>query len=506
MILSSQTLHPILPHQSPHSPRPILSSSKPIKNNKTPTPSSSEFATLLRSCIETRSLQQGKALHSRIIEAGFGRNRDLLPRLLKLYFTCNRASDARKLFDEIPHRNRNVYIYTSMVSGYLENQMFDEAFDGFFEMLEYGVKPDSFTFSALMKACVQLGSLDLVVQLHCMIVKLGYGPSDLSVANSLINAYGCFEKFESFCRIFEDMPMRDVVSWTSMIQACNRSKRHGESMELLSKMQFEEGLKPNALTVVSVLPACAFFASLKKGQAIHAFVMRNGLKSNAVVAAALISMYSQCGKPDDALVVFDALEGARNVVVWTSMIEGLSMNGRFDEALRLFEAMQVKPNRITLVVVLSACSHGGLLEEGRRIFDSMNEKFGIEPRMEHYACVVDMLGRAGRFDEAEDFIECMKVRPNGSVYGALLGACQVHRNVKLGERVAHKLFELELNNAGNYVMLSNLYASTGRWEEVGRLRAAMIDRGLFKSPGCSWLEMRDKVFVFGADERADLDC
>ncbi|KAK1291624.1 putative pentatricopeptide repeat-containing protein [Acorus calamus] len=197
-----------------------------------------------------------------------------------------------------------------------------------------------------------------------MIVKLGYGPSDLSVANSLINAYGFFEKFESFSRIFNDMPMRDVVSWTSMIQACNQSKRHGESMELLSKMQFEEGLKPNALTVVSVLPACAFFASLKKGQAIHAFVMRNGLNSNVVVVAALISMYSQCGEPGNALVVFNALEGARNVVVWTSMIEGLSMNGRFDEAMRLFEAMQVKPNRITLVAVLSACSHGGLLVEG----------------------------------------------------------------------------------------------------------------------------------------------
>lgn len=391
-----------------------------------------------------------------------------------------------------------------MISGYIENGLPGDVIGIFLEMLELGVKPDGFTFSSLLKACSNLGFPPLVTQLHSMIVKCGYG-SFLSVENSLIHLYGslCMDA-ESARRVFDRMSCRDVVSWTSIIRACCSLEKYGESMELFSRMQFDEDIKPNELTVVSVLPACGFFSSLRRGQAFHAYIIRNGFSMNVIVSASLVSMYSHCGHPDDAFLVFDSLK-ERNIVLWTSMIEGYSINGRFDSALELFHVMQdngIEPNYVTLVVILSACSHGGLIDDGWEIFNSLRDKFGIEPRAEHYACVVDMLGRAGQLDEAEKFINTMSLKPNGSIFGSLLGACGVYGNVDLGERLASRLFELEPNNAANYVMLSNIYAAVERWDDVGRMRQLMAVKGLSKDPGCSWIETKNKVYVFGAHDRS----
>ncbi|KAJ8619359.1 hypothetical protein MRB53_027888 [Persea americana] len=507
------SLHPTLPllhHSNSSYPSLPSHSIKPLKT-KTPEalkkPSSipsTELVLLLQSCIETKSYQQGKSIHSQILKLGFERNRDLLPKLIKLYSVCGRISIARNLFDRIPNRNLNVFVWTSLISGYIENGLLGNVIGIFLEMLELGVKPDGFTFSSLLKACSNLGFPPLVTQLHSMIVKCGCG-SFLSVENSLIHLYGslCVD-VESAHRVFDRMSCRDVVSWTSIIRACCSLEKYGESMELFSRMQFDEDIKPNELTVVSVLPACGFFSSLRRGQAFHAYIIRNGFSMNVIVGASLVSMYSHCGHPDDAFLVFDSLK-ERNIVLWTSMIEGYSVNGRFDSALELFHVMQdngIEPNYVTLIVILSACSHGGLIDDGWEIFNSLRDKFGIEPRAEHYACVVDMLGRAGQLDEAEKFINTMSLKPNGSIFGSLLGACGVYGNVDLGERLASRLFELEPNNAANYVMLSNIYAAVERWDDVGRMRQLMAVKGLSKDPGCSWIETKNKVYVFGAHDRS----
>lgn len=390
-----------------------------------------------------------------------------------------------------------------MISAYVKHGSWSESLQLFVEMIESGVKPDSYTFSSLLKASAEMGLPGLTDQLHSMSAKCGFRTS-LSVENSLINAYGSSADTCRARKVFDRMCVRDVVSWSSMIRACSISHKHADSMELFFRMQYEEGLKPNEVTIVSLLPACGFFSCLRRGKAVHGYATRNGSESNLIVGSALVTMYSRCGSPYDAFKVFSSLEEG-NVILWTSMIEGFSVNGRPDLALRLFRRMQsrgLKPNYITLVVILSACSHVGLVDEGLEIFETMLEKFGIRPRVEHYACVVDMLGRGGRLDEAEKFIEGMKIRPTGSVFGSLLGACQVHSNLELGERLAYKLFELEPCNAANYVILSNIYASAGRWDDAGRVRKLMGLRGLSKESGCSWIEIKEKVHVFEAHDRS----
>ncbi|XP_073108406.1 pentatricopeptide repeat-containing protein At2g01510, mitochondrial-like [Elaeis guineensis] len=485
---------------SPHSH--LNANSRNARHKNCPPITSAEFSVLLQSCIDAPSFDEGKRLHLQIREAGFERNRDLLPKLIKVYSVCGRIDRARELFDRMPKRNLDVFVWTAIVSGYVKNGMPGEALEFFYEMLKLGVNPDSYTFSALLKASAELGLVSLIVQLHSLTVKYGVGLC-LSVANSLVHAYGSFGNVYGARKVFDRMEFRDVVSWSSMIHACSHVENHAESMALFSRMQFDWCLKPNELTVVSLLPGCCFFSSLRKGQAIHAYAIRNGFVSNVIVGSALLTMYSRCGDPDFAYKVFSGME-RRNVITWTSMIEGFALNGRFNVALNLFKVMQeqgLKPTYITLVVILSACSHGGFVDDGLEIFETMKETFGIQPGVEHCACVVDMLGRAGRLDDAEKFIERMDIGPSSSVYGSLLGACQVYHNVELGERLAQKLFELEPRNASNYVILSNIYASVGRWDDVGRVRKLMIVKGLFKESGCSWVEIKDKVYVFGAHDR-----
>ncbi|THU63250.1 hypothetical protein C4D60_Mb01t13750 [Musa balbisiana] len=464
---------------------------------------SREYGVLLQFCIDSKSLERGKMLHSRIRKDGFERNRDLLPRLIKLYSVCGRIDDAKKLFDRMSKRNSDVFLWTSMICAYAKNGSMMRCFELFVQMLERGVRPDSYTFSGLMKASAEFGFLELTLQLHSMVVRCGCGGC-LSVANSLIHAYGSFGVVHEARKLFDRMVVRDVASWSAMIQVCSSMGSYADSMALFSRMQLGDSLKPNELTVVALLPACGFFSSLRKGQAVHAYVIRNGYESNLIVGSTLVTMYSRCGDPDVAYTIFTSFY-QKNLVLWTSMIEGFALNGKYDIALNLFKKMQDQgfhPNYVTLVVILSACSHAGFIEEGLQIFETMQEKFGVKAGVEHYACVVDMLGRGGRLDDAEKFIENMGMRPSGSMLGSLLGACQVHRNVEIGERMAYRLFELEPHNAANYVILSNVYAAVGQWHNVGRVRQMMIAKGLLKDSGCSWIELKDTVYVFGAHDRS----
>jgi len=270
-----------------------------------------------------------------------------------------------------------------------------------------------------------------------------------------------------------------------------------EALNLLRQMQLK-GMKANSDTFSTILQACANLAALEHGKEAHEDIIRNGFKSDVYVGSGLVNMYAKCGNIEDARRVFDKML-AWNVVSWNAMIIGYAMHGCGKEALQLFEEMQqsgTSPDQVTFVGVLSACCHAGLVDDGRQYFECMNQCYQISPVIEHYCCIVDLLGRAGYLDEAHNFINKMPIKPNAAIWGSLLAACRIHANTKLGEQAAEHLFELNPENAAPYVLLSNIYAAGNRWDDIGRMRNTMRHRGVMKKPGCSWIEVNKQIHAF----------
>lgn len=276
-----------------------------------------------------------------------------------------------------------------------------------------------------------------------------------------------------------------------------------EALELAFQMQ-RSGIEPNDYTFASILIACSNISVLEKGKQVHALIIKAGFESHISVKSGLVTMYSKCGSIEDARQTFDSLDKG-DVVSWTAIIAAYAQHGPGIEALKLFGQMQqqgVKPDHVTLIGLLSACSNAGLVDEGWHYFNSMDKDHGIEPTVEHYACIVDLFGRAGRLDEAEDFINKMPLKPDAVVWGALLGACKVHGNIELGKRVSECLLELEPQCVGTHILLANIYAADGRWVDAVNVRQIMKDKGLRKQPGRSWIEVQNTVHTFVADDKS----
>jgi pentatricopeptide repeat protein len=275
-----------------------------------------------------------------------------------------------------------------------------------------------------------------------------------------------------------------------MIAAYAQNGQGEEALQLFRQMQLA-GVKPNLKTFTSVLPACANLAALEQGKEIHKEIIRNRFKSDVFVGSALVDMYAKCGSLEHAQDEFYKICHP-NVVSWNAMIAGYAMHGHGKEALQLFEQMQysgTNPDSVTFISVLSACCHAGLVKEGCHYFDSMNQYYHITPTREHYGCMIDLLGRAGRLYEAQDLISKMPIKPDASMWGCLLAACRTHNNIKLGKYVAGCILELDPENTTPYVLLSNMYAEAGRWDGIEEVRKMMKDRGLKKKRGCSWIEI-----------------
>lgn len=263
-------------------------------------------------------------------------------------------------------------------------------------------------------------------------------------------------------------------------------------------------MKPDKFTFPSILRACASIVSLEQGKQVHACIIKTESEPNIVLESSLVDMYVKCGTIEDARRVFDKMP-ERNVVSWTAIIAGYGRYGDSKEVFMLFEQMQqlgLKPNYVTLLAILNACSHAGLVDEAWHYFESIDRDYHIKPRVEHYSCMVDLLGRAGRLDEANEFINRMPLKPHAAIWGTLLGACRMHGNIELGKIAAEHLFNLDSQNAGKYVVLSNIYAAAGRWEDVAKVRKLMKDRGVKKEPGCSWIEYRKKIHLFVVGDRS----
>eukprot|EP01018_Ginkgo_biloba_P013153 Gb_16986 [translate_table: standard] len=488
-------------------------------------PDSRTFAIVLPACANLAALEKGMEIHEEMIRSGFESHVFVENALVDMYAKCRSLENARKLFDKMPQRSvvswnamiagyaqagyveealkffremseRDVISWTVMIAGYAQNGQGVEALNFFRQMLLAGVKPYSNTFASALQACANSASLKEGAEIHKEIIKTGC-QSNVFVQSALVGMYAKCGSLEKARHVFDKMHQRNVVSWTAMLSGYVQNGQSVEALKVFQQMQLA-GVKPDLNTFASVFTACANLGALEQGMEIHEDIIKSGFVFDVFVENALVDMYAKCGSIDKARDVFDKMR-QRSVISWTAMIAGYAMHGCGKEALKLFEQMQIsgiKPNHITIVCVLSACCHAGLVNEGRQLFQCMTQNYDIPPATKHYACMVDLLGRAGHLDEARDFINKMPIEPDAFVWSCLLGACRVHNNIELGEFVAERLFELDPKNAAPYVLLSNIYAAAGRWNDSEKVWKLMKGRGVTKMPGCSWIEVNKQVHAF----------
>ncbi|OIT06312.1 PREDICTED: pentatricopeptide repeat-containing protein At1g20230 [Nicotiana attenuata] len=429
----------------------------------------------------------------------------------------------------------NLVSWNGIIAGFNQSGCYPEAVCMFLRMYSEGFRSDGASISSVLPAIGDLEDLKMGVQVHCHVIKMGL-ECDICIISALIDMYGKCRCTLEMSRVFEGAEETDlgafnalvaglsrnglvdeafkvfkkfkrrgtelnVVSWTSMIGSCSQHGKDLEALEIFREMQLAK-VMPNSVTISSLLPACGNIAALVHGKATHCFSLRNCFPDDVYVGSALIDMYANCGRIQVARLVFDRMP-VRNLVCWNAMTSGYAMHGKAKEAIEIFELMQrsgQKPDFISFTSVLSACSQAGLIEQGQYYFNSMSRVHGLQARVEHYACMVSLLGRAGKLKEAYSMMSTMPVEPDSCVWGALLSSCRLHRNTSLGEIAANKLFELEPKNPGNYILLSNIYASNNRWKEVDRVRDRMKYVGLSKNPGCSWIEIKNKVHMLLAGD------
>ncbi|CAL1374124.1 unnamed protein product [Linum trigynum] len=457
-------------------------------------PDSITVVSTLPAAADVGSLRIGKAIHGYSIRAGFEGLVNVSTALVDMYSKCKDVGTARVLFDGM--NRRSVVSWNSMIDGYVESGDPEEALVIFQRMMNEGVQPTNVTVMQALHACADSGNLELGKFVHRLVDELKLG-SDVSVMNSLISMYSKCKRVDLASDVFAKLKNKTLVSWNAMILGYAQNGCVNEALNSFCQMQ-SQNIKPDSFTMVSVIPALAELSIPRQAKWIHGLVIRRFLNENVFVMTALVDMYAKCGAIHTARRLFDTMK-ARHVITWNSMIDGYGVHGHGRAAVELFMDMQkgdIKPNHITFLCVLSACSHSGLVDEGMQFFNSMKKDYGLEPAMDHYGAVVDLLGRGGRLHDAWEFIQQMPVKPEISVYGAMLGACKIHKSVDFAEKAAEKLFELNPEEGGYHVLLANIYASASMWKKVAEVRGMMQKKGLQKTPGCSLVELRNEVHSF----------
>lgn len=417
-----------------------------------------------------------------------------------------------------------------MITGYAQESHAPDcrvAFLLYTRMHRKGIRPNHFTFPYVLKSSAVVSSLFDTKQTHSHVLKSGFHGYTV-VQTAFIDAYAKCGEIELARHVFDEMPERNVISWTAMVYGYTKYGRMGAAVQLFDKMPARdlpcwnamiagfaqngmfgdavsmfrrmvvEGYRPNETTVVCTLSACGHLGTLRIGEWIHGFVHKSGIGISCFVGNAMIDMYGKCGSLKEASSVFDCLT-QRTVASWNSLVNGLALHGHSDEAIAVFREMLqtgAKPDDITFVHVLNACVHGGMVNEGWELFLSINRDYGIKLQIQHYGCVVDLLGRAGRLKEAVESIKSMEMEPDEVVWGALLNGCRIHGNRWLADYSATQLLDLDSRNAAYLLLLANMYSESGWWEDVGKTRKMIQERGLLKTPGCSWIEIENIVHEF----------
>ncbi|PON81228.1 Tetratricopeptide-like helical domain containing protein [Trema orientale] len=447
-------------------------------------------------------------------------------------------SKAKELFDhmELMGIEKDITSWNSIISGYVDNSLFDEALCLFQELLNKGIEPDSFTLGSVLTACADMTSLRRGKEIHSQAILRGL-QSDTFVGGALIEMYSRCQELLASQRAFDYVSERDTATWNALISGYSRGNQiekiptllqmmredgfepnvytwngliagHVENnhldlaMELFLEMQ-TSNLRPDLYTVGIILPACSKLATIKQGKQVHAHSIRCVYDSEVHIGAAIVDMYAKCGSLKHAFLAYNRISNP-NLVCHNAMLTAYAMHGHGEEGIALFRRMLedgFRPDNVTFLSVLSSCVHVGSVETAFEFFDLM-AYFNVKPTLKHYTCIVDLLSRACKLKEAYEFARKLPMEPDSVLWGALLGGCVLHGNVDLGELAAKRLIELEPDKTGNYVLLANLYAYAGRWQDVARMRQLMKDRGMQKSPGCSWIEDRDKIHVFLASDKS----
>ncbi|MBA0821098.1 hypothetical protein Goarm_017974 [Gossypium armourianum] len=499
-------------------------------------PNSYTFPFVLKSCTKMDSTQVGEQVHGQVLKLGLDSDAFVHTSLINMYARTSQLGNARLVFEKSPLRDavsytalitgyisigymesarelfdeipvRDVVSWNAMIAGYVQAGQYEDALAFFKEMIEANVVPNESTLVTVLSGCAQSGSLEMGKWVRSWIDDHGLG-FNIHIVNALIDMYSKCGDLDTASDLFEGLGQRDVISWNVMIGGYTHMSCHKEALGLFQRM-LQSNIEPTDVTFLSILPACASLGALDLGKWIHAYIDKNiQYSDNISIWTSLIDMYAKCGSIEAAQQVFNSMKH-RSLASWNAMISGLAMHGLAEKALELFSRMTnegYKPDNITFVGVLSACSHAGLLDLGRQYFSSMVQDYAISPDLQHYGCMVNLLGRAGLFDEAEALIQNMEMKPDGAIWGSLLGACRVHKRVELGESVAKHLFELEPENPGVYVLLSNIYAGAGRWDDVARIRTLLNNKGMKKVPGCSSIEVDRVVHEFLVSDKVHPRC
>ncbi|PIA49029.1 hypothetical protein AQUCO_01300111v1 [Aquilegia coerulea] len=456
------------------------------------------LSSVISACAELESFRLGQQLHSRAIRSGLALDVCVGCSLVDMYAKCaldGSVNESRKVFDRMP--SHNVMSWTAIITGYVQCGGQDqEAINLFCDMKQGQVLPNHFTFSSVLKACANLSDSKVGKQVYAHVVKSGLASVNC-VGNSLISMFARSGNMEDARKAFDILFEKNLISFNTMVDGYSKSLKSDEAFEMFHQIE-NTGIGVSAYTFASLLSGAASIGALSKGEQLHARLVKTGLESDLFIGNSLISMYSRCGNVEAALQIFNDVDD-RNVISWTSMITGFAKHGYARRALTMFHEMVkegVKPNEVTYVAVLSACSHVGMVAEGWEHFNSMHKVHNIVPRMEHYACMVDLLGRSGLLKEALDFINSMPFKADSLVWRTLLGACRVQGNMELGKLVAKHILELDPHDPAAYILLSNLYASAGQWNDVLKIRKTMKERKLTKEAGCSWIELESHVHKF----------
>ncbi|CAJ1958429.1 unnamed protein product [Sphenostylis stenocarpa] len=443
-------------------------------------------------------------MHARVIKSLDYRDGFIGDQLVSCYLNMGSTQDAQKLFDEMDHKDS--VSWNSLVSGFSKRGDLGNCLSVFSTMMsELTLEVNELTIISVISACASAKARDEGWYLHCCSLKLGM-ELEVKVVNALINMYGKFGCIGSAFKLFWAMPEQNMVSWNSMVAVWTQNGIPNEAVNYFNMMRVN-GLFPDEATMVSLLQACEILPLARLVEAMHGVIFTCGLNENVTIATTLLNLYSKLGRLSVSRKVFAEISKPDKVAL-TAMIAGYAMHGLGKNAIEFFERsvrQGVEPDHVTFTHLLSACSHSGLVVEGKYYFKIMSVVYKVQPQLDHYSCMVDLLGRCGLLDEAHQLIKNMPLEPNSGVWGALLGACRVYRNINIGKEAAENLIALNPSDARNYIMLSNIYSAAGLWSAASKVRALMKTKVLTRSPGCSFIEHGNKIHRFLVDDYSHPD-
>jgi pentatricopeptide repeat protein len=460
-------------------------------------PNSVTVINLLRASVELNSLKTGKVLHSFVVVSNLSEELTVNTALLSMYAKLGSLEDARMMFEKMPEKD--VVVWNIMISAYSGKGCPKESLELMYCMVRSGVRPDMFTAIPAISSITQLKFNEWGKQMHAQVIRNG-SDYQVSVHNSLIDMYSMCDDLSLARKIFGLITDKTVVSWSAMIKGYALNGNCLEALSLFIEMKLS-GTKVDFVTVINILPAFAKIGALHYVRYLHGYSLKTNLDSLKSLKTSFLSSYAKCGCIEMGRKLFDEEKNShKDIIAWNSMITAYSNHGEWFQCFQLYDQMKlsnVKPDQVTFLGMLTACVNSGLVEKGKEIFKEMVKIYGYQPSKEHNACMVDLLGRAGKIDEASKIIETHQLNSDARVYGPLLSACKMHESeTDFAEISAEKLINMEPKNAGNYVLLSNIYAAAGKWDKVAKMRSFLRDRGLKKTPGCSWVELNGQVHEF----------